>query len=82
HLYVIRTPQREALREKLIGKQIGVAIHYPIGIHEQVAFRNYSKQQFSLPVTESVCKEVLSLPMYPELSAEQIEYVAACVTNP
>lgn len=79
HLYVIRTPEREALRTKLTESQIGVAIHYPIGIHQQEVFLKRFEQRFSLPVTESVCREVLSLPMFPELTNEQIEYVVHCL---
>ena len=75
HLYVIRTPEREQLREWLVSKDIGVGMHYPIPIHLQEAWREYGGDDYSLPVTEQITKEILSLPMYPEMSREQVKYV-------
>lgn len=79
HLYVIRSKDRDALRQKLIDRQIGVAVHYPIGIHQQEVYLKHFDRHYSLPVTESVSKEVLSLPMFPELTEEQIRYVAGSI---
>ena len=68
HLYVVRTPRRDALRQYLWERyQIGTGIHYPIPCHRQPAFQ----MDGDLPVTDQVAGEILSLPMYPELTAGQ-----------
>lgn len=81
HLYVIRSAQREALRQHLNDLGIGTGIHYPVPVHLQKACEAYSAGVGSLPVTESVVGEILSLPMYAELTQEQIERVAAEIRN-
>lgn len=70
HLYVIRTPERDQLRAWLESKGVGTGMHYPVPIHLQDAWRQYGGDSVSLPVTERITGEILSLPMYPELSAE------------
>jgi dTDP-4-amino-4,6-dideoxygalactose transaminase len=75
HLYVIRLPERDALREFLSTKGIGTGIHYPVPIHLQESFSDTSDGLGSLPVTEQITGEILSLPMYPELSTEQMDWV-------
>ncbi|HEX7973448.1 MAG TPA: DegT/DnrJ/EryC1/StrS family aminotransferase [Anaerolineales bacterium] len=77
HLFVIRTPRREALRARLNECGIGTGIHYPVPIHQQQVFERLGLPTPSLPVTERVVTEILSLPMYAELKPEQIERVAA-----
>jgi dTDP-4-amino-4,6-dideoxygalactose transaminase len=81
HLYAIRVPQRDELRAYLQGQGVGAAIHYPVPIHLQpfYAENGYRKGQF--PVTEQVCDEILSLPMFPELTSSQVEYVVAQVSR-
>lgn len=79
HLYVIRTPRREDLKVFLRDRGIATGIHYPIPIHLQAAWRNVNYRTESLPVTERYAAEVLSLPMYPELNTEQIEYIAEAI---
>lgn len=76
HLYVVRSPQRDELLAHLRERGIGAGIHYPIPIHLQVCYagNGYRKGQF--PVTEQLCEEIVSLPMFPEMTAEQVEYVA------
>ena len=81
HLYVIRTPHRERLRAWLETKGIATGMHYPIPIHLQDACRSYDGNNTYLPVTEEVTREILSLPMYPELSAEEASYVCNCVCD-
>jgi len=75
HLYVIKIEEREHLQEKLKNKNIATGIHYPIPLHLQPAYNylNYKKGDF--PVSEKVCNEILSLPMYPELTKDQIDYI-------
>jgi len=75
HLYVIRelSSRRDELKKHLESNGISCGIHYPVPIHLQMAFSWANEQE--LPMTEKLCKEILSLSMYPELSDEQIEYV-------
>jgi dTDP-4-amino-4,6-dideoxygalactose transaminase len=75
HLYVIRTPRREALLAYLKAHDIGAGIHYPLPLHRQPAYLKRGSGNISLPETERAAAEVLSLPMYPELTDEQIHYV-------
>jgi dTDP-4-amino-4,6-dideoxygalactose transaminase len=87
HLYVIRSEQRDRLREHLVNAGISAGIHYPVPIHLQPAYSDLGHAAGDFPVTESAAKEILSLPMYAELTAEQIEHVALAVrdfssTNP
>jgi dTDP-4-amino-4,6-dideoxygalactose transaminase len=81
HLYVIRTPHRNQLRAWLETKGVGTGIHYPIPIHLQVGYRNYSNGNGVLPVTERITNEILSLPMYPELSEEEVSYICECIRD-
>jgi dTDP-4-amino-4,6-dideoxygalactose transaminase len=71
HLYVVRVPGRDELKVYLQEQGIGTGIHYPIPCHLQPAFRSLGYRRGDLPVTERIAGEILSLPMYPELTAEQ-----------
>ncbi len=77
HLYVIRTQNRDALQNLLKERGIGTAIHYPNPVHLQPYYLKDGKPQYSCPVAEKLCGEILSLPMYPELSEEQVAFVAS-----
>jgi dTDP-4-amino-4,6-dideoxygalactose transaminase len=79
HLYVIRTPGRDQLKAFLESKGIATAMHYPIPIHMQEACRPYGGKNISLPATEKLTGEILSLPMYPELSTEEVGYICDCL---
>jgi dTDP-4-amino-4,6-dideoxygalactose transaminase len=79
HLYVIRTPERDQLKEWLESKGIGTGMHYPVPVHLQEAWRQYGGDKYHLPITEQVTKEILSLPMYPELTEEEVQYVCDCI---
>lgn len=79
HLYVIRHPQRDALRSFLQERGIGTAIHYPVPIHLQPAYRGRLGDVGSLPETERAAQEIVSLPMYPELSEEEAHTVAQTI---
>jgi dTDP-4-amino-4,6-dideoxygalactose transaminase len=81
HQYVIRTPQRDALREHLAGKEIGTAIYYPLALHEQECFRYLGYGTGDFPEAERAARETLALPMYPELSVEQQRYVAESIAE-
>jgi dTDP-4-amino-4,6-dideoxygalactose transaminase len=76
HLFVVRTRQRDALRAWLTEKGVGTDIHYPLPAHLQVPYGRYDYGLGSLPVTERLAKQVLSLPIYPELPDEDVDYVA------
>jgi dTDP-4-amino-4,6-dideoxygalactose transaminase len=75
HLFVIRAQERDALREYLSTHGIGTGIHYPVPIHLQECYAGMSEGKGSLPVTEQITQEILSLPMYAELTTEQIDWV-------
>jgi dTDP-4-amino-4,6-dideoxygalactose transaminase len=79
HLYAIRTDHRDALRDFLAERGISTGIHYPIPIHMQPAYQELGYQQGDFPVAERDALRMLSLPMYAELTDEQIEYVAAAI---
>ena len=81
HQYVIRTPQRDALREHLTRKEIGTAIYYPLALHEQECFRSLGYHAGDFPESERAARETLALPIYPELSAEQQRYVAESIAE-
>ncbi len=73
HLFVIRTPDRESLVKYLADKRIQVLIHYPVPPHKQLAYSEYA--DYSLPVTEKIHREVLSLPMSPVLDDAEVASV-------
>jgi dTDP-4-amino-4,6-dideoxygalactose transaminase len=75
HLYVIRTPRRDGLINHLKSRGIDPGIHYPVPLHRQPAYLNAGYRDSHLPETERAAKEVLSLPMYPELTDAQMQYV-------
>ena len=79
HLYVIRVHRRDKMLEHLKSQGVGAGVHYPIPVHRQPAYLKQGYGDISLPVTEQVAGEIVSLPMYPELTHEQIEYVAHAV---
>ena len=71
HLYVIRTPNREHLLKHLSEHGIATGLHYPIPLHLQKAYVRGGYQQGDFPVSERIASEILSLPMYPELTDAQ-----------
>ncbi|HLJ96170.1 MAG TPA: DegT/DnrJ/EryC1/StrS family aminotransferase [Gemmataceae bacterium] len=76
HLYVVRTGDRERLRQFLRENAIGTAIHYPLPVHLQPAYQDrVVLGGRGLPQTEQVCREILSLPMYPQMTDEQVRQV-------
>lgn len=79
HLYVIRHAQRDALRDALKARGVGTLIHYPVPVHRQAAYLDLGYAQGSLPVTERIAGEILSLPMYVGLTTADIRTVAGAV---
>ena len=85
HLYVTHVDDRERVQRELTERGIQTGIHYPIPIHLQPAYRELERGERSFPVTERLAGTLLSLPMFPELTAEQVRYVVdslAAVARP
>jgi dTDP-3-amino-3,4,6-trideoxy-alpha-D-glucose transaminase len=78
HLYVVRSRKREKLRERLSQLAIMTAVHYPIPLHRQPAFRTKDV----LPNAEKACREILSLPLWPYLAENCVRQVAAATQRP
>ncbi len=82
HQYVLRAAERDQLKERLKEQGIGTLIHYPVAVHQQPAYRNrVLVGGGGLPETERAARSVLSLPMYPQLTGEQAEYVCQAIIN-
>jgi dTDP-4-amino-4,6-dideoxygalactose transaminase len=81
HAYTIRTDSRAELRRHLEESGIQTAIHYPMPAHLQPAYSDLGYRQGDFPVAEQAAREVLSLPIYPELTSDQITTVAQAVAN-
>lgn len=79
HLYVIRANDRDALQQKLESSGISTGLHYPVPIHHQKAYPEFAGMRF--PVSEWVAAQCLSLPMYAEITHEQIDEVAQALTS-
>lgn len=81
HLFVVRHRERDRLREELARRGIDTAIHYPKPVHLQKAFAHLGHAEGDFPVSESFSREILSLPMFPELSHEEIARVVDTVNE-
>jgi len=81
HVYAIRLQERDAVRRELQEKGVGCAVHYPVPIHLQEACRNLGYKEGAFPIAESLAEQFLSLPMFPELTTEQTQYVACCLSE-
>jgi dTDP-4-amino-4,6-dideoxygalactose transaminase len=79
HQYVIRAPRRDDLREFLKTKSVGSDIYYPVPLHRQNCFAYMGYKQGQFPVAERTALESLALPISAELSADQVDYVCACI---
>ncbi|MGC8714228.1 MAG: DegT/DnrJ/EryC1/StrS family aminotransferase [Leptodesmis sp.] len=79
HVYAVRSPQREALQQKLQNREIQTGIHYPIPVHLQPAYADLGYKPGDFPHSESAANQMLSLPMCAELSEEQVKQVCAAV---
>lgn len=81
HLYVIRVRDREALQKHLAEANIGTGIHYPVPLHLQKAYERLGYKRGDFPITEKIAPEIVSLPMFPQLGAEQQNRVAEEVAH-
>lgn len=75
HLYVVRTPLRDALRDYLAGARVTTSVHYPQGVHRQKAYAYLRYEQGSCPNAETAASQILSLPIFPQLSDLEVEQV-------
>jgi len=81
HVYAVRVRDRNEVMRQLEGKGIGCGVHYPIPVHLQQAYVSLGYQRGAFPVSEQIANEFLSLPMFPELTEAQIEFVIETVTE-
>ena len=81
HLYVIRCERRDELQRWLADHGIGTLIHYPVPIHHQESYSGLKVSNKGFPVSERLCREVLSLPIFPELRDDEVQYVVECVNS-
>jgi dTDP-4-amino-4,6-dideoxygalactose transaminase len=79
HLYVVRHQDRDLLKARLDERRIGCGLHYPLPLHMQKAFQHLGYKEGDFPVAEAAARECLSLPIYPELTEEQIGIVARTI---
>ncbi|GAH14611.1 unnamed protein product, partial [marine sediment metagenome] len=81
HLFVVRIPDRHKLQNFLLDENIQTSIHYPTPIHFQQAYLNLDYNSGMFPISEEASREVLSLPMFPELNASEITRVGNAILN-
>ena len=81
HLYVVRHPKREELKKHLEANGVGCALHYPLPLHLQKCYAHLGHKNGDFPVTEKAARECLSLPIFPELTDEQIQRVAVVIKD-
>jgi dTDP-4-amino-4,6-dideoxygalactose transaminase len=81
HLYVVRVPQRDRVRERLAERGIGAGIHYPMPIHLQPAYRDVVVAPAPLLATERAAEEILSLPMHPGMTVDDVQQVAEALAD-
>lgn len=81
HLYVVRVPQRDRFQQLLAEKGVGTVIHYPIPVHLQESYPECRDQGKYLPLTEQFANEIISLPLYPELTDKEVDYIIATVLD-
>jgi dTDP-4-amino-4,6-dideoxygalactose transaminase len=80
HLYVVETPARDAFRERLASAGVETAVHYPRPVHLQPAYRALGEGRV-LPVSERLSEEIVSLPLYPELTDDEVERVCSALRS-
>ncbi len=81
HLYVVRVQDREAVQAFLAEKGIGTGIHYPIPLHQQKAYEHLGYKAGDFPVTERLAREIVSLPMFPQLNEDQQSLVVNTIAE-
>lgn len=79
HLYVVRHPRRDQIVADLAALRIGTHVHYPMPVHRQPAYLDHGYAEGSLPITEQAAREIMSLPMYPELPEADVDAVVDAI---
>lgn len=79
HLYVVQVDERDRFMDYMAARGISCGIHYPIPIHLQAAYRDLGYRPGSMPVTESIAPRLVSLPMFPEMTLDQIDYTCETI---
>lgn len=79
HLYVVRVPHRDRVLASLREEGIDAGVHYPVPLHLQPAYAYLGYREGDFPVTERVAREILSLPIFPEMTADQVDRVAGAL---
>jgi dTDP-4-amino-4,6-dideoxygalactose transaminase len=79
HIYAVRSADRDALQKQLQADGVSTGLHYPIPVHLQVAHADLGHKAGDFPHSEAAANEVLSLPMFPEMTAAQVDRVVAAV---
>jgi len=81
HLYVLRVPNRDALQKHLVTNNINTSIHYPLPVFAHDAYKDLNIDSKNFPVTVKYSKEILSLPMFPELTEREVQHVSHCINE-
>ena len=81
HLFPVRVKNRDAVLQALTEQGVGCGIHYPVPVHLQKAYEFLGHQPGDFPVSEKIASELISLPMFPELTEEQVAYVAGALKD-
>jgi dTDP-4-amino-4,6-dideoxygalactose transaminase len=81
HQFTVRSTNRDVLKDYLKAHQIDSGVYYPLALHEQTAYASLGYKRGDFPEAERATQEVLSIPVHPDLSAEQVEYVAECINR-
>ena len=81
HLFVVRVPERDRVRAFLQSRGIATGLHYPLPLHQQAAYRHLHLADGAFPVTEQAAAEILSLPMFPEMTPDQADRVMDALTE-
>jgi dTDP-4-amino-4,6-dideoxygalactose transaminase len=82
HLYVVETGERADLQSRLAEAGVATGIHYPLPLHLQPAFQHLGYSAGAMPATEASAPRILSLPIFPELTREQVEYITTVIMEP
>jgi len=81
HTFIIQTEERDELKEHLARKGVDTKVHYPIPIHFQVAAKGLGYKKGDFPITEKQAETILSIPIYPELTVDQVNYIIEEIQN-
>jgi dTDP-4-amino-4,6-dideoxygalactose transaminase len=81
YAYVVQVPERDQFRQRLQQQGVSTGVHYPVPLHLQPACASYGYKRGMFPVTEAASERIVSLPIYPEMTQQQYEYVVQAVKS-